>query len=128
AAVDHGAVPDGDARTEDRGQALVLVHRDVVLEVGVVTDLDRRRVAAHHGVEPHAGARPERDLAHHHGAGGDEGGGVEPEPRRPVVMAAVHANLALSPTNGLCMRSSPIVVSGPWPGSTRSVSPRTNRR
>src|SRR5262249_27315466 len=121
AAVEDHPVPDGHAVADARGAALVDVDERQVLEVRALADLDAIRVSAAHRVEPHARVGPDRDLAPHHGAGGDVDARVQR--RRPPPNARPgHARPAGMPTNGLVERSTPIVVPGPWPGWARTAS------
>src|SRR5205814_3194870 len=88
AAVEDRAVADGDARPDPGRTALVDVNYRVVLEIGLGADHDRCRVAAHHGVEPHAGTRADLHVADDHRARGDEHAGVQAEALDPVTRRA----------------------------------------
>ena len=70
--------PTPTRRPIDARLSLVHVHDGTVLKVGLGADDDRRHVAAEYGPVPDAGVRAQGDVAHDGGAGGDEGGGMDP--------------------------------------------------
>src|SRR5690606_9993560 len=71
AAMQHDLVADGHAFADRQRKAHVGVQHAAILDVGVLTNVDKLVVAAQHGVEPDAGAGLEADLADQTGVGSD---------------------------------------------------------
>ena len=74
AAMQDHPVPHADPPADDARHVVVHVHDGAVLQIGLGADHDGRHVAAQHRAVPDARVLAERHVAHHGGAGGDEGG------------------------------------------------------
>ena len=77
AGVDDGGMADGDPVANDAGEFVGEMEDGVVLNVGMMANFDAIDVAAQDGVEPDARMHPERHIAQHHRAIGDEYGLAE---------------------------------------------------
>src|SRR5208283_2154020 len=77
AAVQDHAVADGDAISDQAGNARVGVHHREILHVRPFADADALGIAPDDRVIPDAGAGSDLDVSQNNGAGRDEGGWID---------------------------------------------------